>query len=269
MRGNDLFLECAYSELPRPYLRHFHNAHELIYVRAGAARLTVGGRTYDAGPGSLLFLSKLEEHSLEILREPYRRYYLQLSPAQLDRMVEAPGLRSVFISRPPGFCHCFTLSEKQAELDRIFEALLREWAEPQSYSRHYTAALFNELLILCYRLRREQFPRPRQEISSAILEAQAYIDGHFAEEITVAALAGRFYLSTSYLSHAFKAWTGYSPQQYLLLSRISCAKELLLTTGDPVGEISVKCGFGDVSNFVRSFRKECGVPPGRYRKAAE
>jgi AraC-like DNA-binding protein len=51
-----------------------------------------------------------------------------------------------------------------------------------------------------------------------------------------------------------------------MLSRLSYAKELLLTTDLGVAEISARSGFGDVNNFIRSFKRLNGVTPNRYRR---
>jgi AraC-like DNA-binding protein len=35
-----------------------------------------------------------------------------------------------------------------------------------------------------------------------------------------------------------------------------------------VTEVALDVGFADLSNFVRSFRRAAGVPPGEFRRAA-
>ena len=54
----------------------------------------------------------------------------------------------------------------------------------------------------------------------------------------------------------FGEWTGLQPpKQYILLSRIALARELLTTTDYDVADVAGRCGFGDVSNFIRYFKK--------------
>ncbi len=77
-----------------------------------------------------------------------------------------------------------------------------------------------------------------------------------------------FYLSPSYVSHAFRDRTGYSPKQYLVLCRLFYARELLLTTTQSVSQIAVRCGFGEVNNFIRTFRKHTDTTPAKYRRNA-
>lgn len=264
---NDGLLACGYSLGGLPFETHFHNAHELVYIRQGAARFHIGGKAYEAGPQTLVCISKLEEHSVDILRRPYGRWCVQLTPAQLARAVEDPLLRALFASRPAGFCHVFPANGAAPEAEALLRAMTEEFESEHPFRRRRLASLFALLLIACYRAGGEHFPLPPRRAGEAVLGVQAYIDAHFCEELLLPDLARRFYLSPSYLSHAFRDWTGYSPKQYIMLSRLSYARELLITTGDSIAAVAALCGFGDVNNFARSFRRETGVSPSVFRRS--
>ena len=266
MPVSGLMRECVYSGLHRPFERHFHNAHELIFVTQGRVRLVVNNCIYEMGPGAIAFISRLEEHSVEILEAPYLRYYLQLTASQLDQITDHPALKALFIRRPPDFCHVFEMGTATREVERLFGALLEEYGAPGLCSEQLVPALVSQLLICCYRQHPQRYPSEDAGLGPAVYRVQTYIDEHFTEPLSVAALARQFYISVSYLSHAFKEWTGRSPQQYLLLCRLSHARELLRTTNQTVAQVAAHCGFGDESNFIRAFKKECGLPPNRYRK---
>lgn len=269
MEIRDMLLTCAHATRQVPYERHFHNTHEMIYIGSGGARFRVGAASYDTGPGSLLFISRLEEHDVQILSGPYTRYFLQLTPVQLDRLLDDPLLKTVFIRRPKGFCHCFDMRDAAGRLEDLFRQLTAEFAQPGPYSALLQASLFRQILICCYRVKGAQFPPTARAVSPAVLEAQRYLDAHCTEPLGMEAVAQRFYLSPSYLSHAFREWTGYSPKQYIMLSRLSLARELLLTTDLPVADVAVRCGFGDTNNFIRSFKRETGRTPLRYRQGKQ
>lgn len=259
------FLECSYSDRQTPYERHFHNAYELVFICEGRVRFEIGQSCYDVGANTILFISKLEEHNLRILSGTYRRYFILLTPSQLDRLIDDPKLKSVFISRPSGFCHAFDLNIYADRVGGLLENMLLEHQHPGSFSRHASQSLFNLLMILCYRAKKEDFPLPSKRFSRAVFDIQKYIDRHFTEEINLEELSARFYISPSYLSHTFREWTGSSPKQYIMRSRIAYAKEILITTDLSVSDIAVRCGFMDVSNFIRSFKKETSQTPMQYR----
>ncbi len=261
-----VFLSCVYSETEEPIARHFHSVYELIYIVQGAARFTIGDSCYQADAGSLLLISKLEEHDVQALRRPYRRYYLQLTPAQLERCLPDPRLRWVFVRRTQAFRHCFDLGEKAAEAHALLRQMTEEWQNPGPFCEERLSSLLTLLLILCQRQCPNQFPAPSRNLPDAVSKAQQYLDRHFAESVSLETLAGQLFISPSYLSHAFRQWTGYSPKRYLMLCRLSHARQLLLDTNAAVGEVSLQCGFQDVNNFIRAFRQETGLTPAAYRK---
>jgi hypothetical protein len=56
------------------------------------------------------------------------------------------------------------------------------------------------------------------------------------------------------------------PDQYVLRTRLRLAAVRLATTSDRVSKIALESGFGDLSNFNRTFRAEFGASPRAYRR---
>jgi len=79
------------------------------------------------------------------------------------------------------------------------------------------------------------------------------------------ALAHLVNLSSSRLSHLFKAATGVSLQSFLSDVRLQKAAELLQSTDMPVKEISYQVGYRHAPSFVRAFRGKLGASPNDYR----
>lgn len=144
-----------------------------------------------AGPHSLVFISKLEEHCIRILEGGYRRYCVLLSPAQLDRMLGDPKLKSVFISRPEGFRHCFYIPYIARKAEAILAGMADEYDRPGPFSRAYLAALFRQLMILCYREKQTQFSLPAKSFNPAVFEVRKYIDRNFTREFSVGEISAR------------------------------------------------------------------------------
>jgi AraC family transcriptional regulator len=78
-------------------------------------------------------------------------------------------------------------------------------------------------------------------------------------------LAGAADLSPYHFLRTFERVTGVTPHQYLLRLRLREAASRLARDRDKVIDVSLECGFGDVSNFNRAFRAEFGVSPRVYR----
>jgi AraC family transcriptional regulator len=75
-------------------------------------------------------------------------------------------------------------------------------------------------------------------------------------------------LSPYHLLRTFEELTGTTPHQYLLRARLRRAAIRLRTESARVLDIGLACGFGDISNFNRSFRAEFGMSPRAYRQRA-
>jgi len=72
-------------------------------------------------------------------------------------------------------------------------------------------------------------------------------------------------ITANYISHIFKSSTGMSFPEYLTMVRIEKAKELLINTQDQINDIGCKCGYNNISTFMRSFKNIVGISPGKYR----
>ena len=75
-------------------------------------------------------------------------------------------------------------------------------------------------------------------------------------------------MSSFHFAREFKRTTGTTPHQYLIRSRLRRAARLLADHARPISDIALDVGFGDLSNFVRTFRRAAGVSPRRFRQAA-
>lgn len=95
----------------------------------------------------------------------------------------------------------------------------------------------------------------------------ALIQRSYAEKLTLDDMVREVCVSRYYFARLFKAQMGVGPYEYLVNTRITKAKELLRTTDLSVGEICVKTGFGDYSNFIRVFHRAVGMTPQKYRRS--
>ncbi len=93
-----------------------------------------------------------------------------------------------------------------------------------------------------------------------------YISAHLNEKITVKNLAEIAHMSPTHFSRVFKAQTGFSPYDYVVISRLNKAKELLLKTEMSVANIAYDVGFNSEANFVYCFTNNECVSPGKFRK---
>ena len=98
-----------------------------------------------------------------------------------------------------------------------------------------------------------------------IQEAITYMEHNYHREITVEDLANVCKLNRSYFSKLFKESMGCPPQEFLIRLRLSRAAELMKGTANPIGDISVMCGYPNQLHFSRAFKKRYGLSPREWR----
>jgi AraC-like DNA-binding protein len=92
------------------------------------------------------------------------------------------------------------------------------------------------------------------------------IERHPEVGVSLGALAREARLSPYHFLRTFEHLTGVTPHQYVLRVRLREAAVRLAAEPGKVLEIALDCGFGDVSNFNRTFRAEFGISPRIYRR---
>lgn len=97
-------------------------------------------------------------------------------------------------------------------------------------------------------------------------QIKEYLDTHYQDDLNLAIIAEATNLSTYYLSHVFKRYTGYSPMQYIMRRRLGEAQTLLITTSDSITDIASEVGYGNPNYFNVIFTKNIGMSPSQYRK---
>lgn len=160
----------------------------------------------------------------------------------------------------------------QPRLQRCLQELRQELHTPGIMQEPYLQGLLIQSFCLLLRqlLNRMQDPAaPAAEDLSRRLQLEEYLQEHFHESITEAALAEHMHLSKRQLSRVIRGIYGTSFRRLLIDTRLNHAAQLLIGTTLPVEEIASRCGYTSLSGFYEAFRKYSGTTAGQYRKAYE
>jgi len=106
--------------------------------------------------------------------------------------------------------------------------------------------------------------RDRDHVAAALDAIEASPDEPWA----LADLADLVGASPFHFARMFRAITGTTPHRYVVSARLRRAAALLLETEQRISDIAFDVGFGDLSNFVHTFRREMGVTPREFRRRA-
>ena len=98
-----------------------------------------------------------------------------------------------------------------------------------------------------------------------IHEALSYIEQNFQNDISVENIAAVCGLNRSYFGKIFKDGIGKSPQEFLLNYRMIKAAELLKSTAYSITDISLECGFNNLSYFNKLFKRKYHLTPREFR----
>jgi len=112
-------------------------------------------------------------------------------------------------------------------------------------------------------------PGDRETIPSSLVGTLEFLEGHYAEQISPAALARRAGLPLSRFERLIKRIFRLTPSQLIAQTRLAAASRLLMETSQPVATIAHACGFYDHSAFTRAFRSATGLTPTRFRAQAK
>lgn len=105
-----------------------------------------------------------------------------------------------------------------------------------------------------------------KESNEIVSRAKSFISEHLEENLSVATLAEKFYVSPNYFSRLFKRVEGEGCNEYIVRKRIEKSKTLLETTTLKTGRIAMAVGYNDTNYFSIAFRKHTGVSPTKYRE---
>lgn len=110
------------------------------------------------------------------------------------------------------------------------------------------------------------FSAGRSRCRQDLAYVRSYISRHYAERLTVGALAALIRVTPPYLGRTFLRTEGISLRAFIENTRLERAAALLRGTDRPVRDVSGDVGFTDVSYFCLRFKNAYGRTPGNYRR---
>lgn len=105
----------------------------------------------------------------------------------------------------------------------------------------------------------------RNSESRRVRMVKEHINQHYTQEITLTQMADMVGMSPAAFSRFFKLRTGKTLSDYIIDIRLGFASRMLVDTTKTISEICFECGFNNLSNFNRIFKKKKGFPPKIFR----
>lgn len=188
----------------------------------------------------------------------------ECTPAFIDEVVAGAGLTGWRGRFPVASLPC------PLRLDALQAALLDAL---RADSRMGVEEAACALVLAALRAAVEEDPAqtPRDPVTardrSYALAGLALIHERLTEDLSLRDVAAVVGLSPFHFLRVFRRVHGVTPHQALLHARLRHAVGLLRETSQPVTDVAYGVGFGDLSNFVRTFRRQVGWSPQKFRRA--
>lgn len=109
------------------------------------------------------------------------------------------------------------------------------------------------------------FKGQKSHEDDVVKKAQAYIEDHVDEKISVEHLSSKFAVGRRNFDRRFIKATGNTPIEYSQRVKIESAKKTFETTRKTINEVMYDVGYSDVKAFREVFRRITGMSPLEYR----
>lgn len=244
---------------------HTHSYYEFYFFMEGKVEMLIGQQRYPLQHGDVILIPPGVAHRVHVknMEQPYRRFVFWISKEYSRRLEEkSPDL--VYLQKYVESTGNYILHNDAVTANAIQSRILRLLEEQQS-SRFGRDAMIelcaNELFLYMNRAVYERlnpaFNSNQEELYRNLV---AYVEGNLEEDLSLDALARKFYVSKYHISHLFKNNLGISAHQFITKKRLAACREAI-EGGESITRASRAYGFGDYSCFFRAFKKEYGISP--------
>ena len=254
-----------------PDVYHYHDFCEITYIESGVGKYLVNDTCYEVRTGDIIIFNNIEPHAWQ--GEAGGMSVLVMTFAA--ELVSDPGnvfsgeyLKS-FVARGSNFQNRIASTDQTATLIyRIMTEIKQELKDCEMGYRDMIKA--DILLILTYLTRHYQIQDDAQMEQrrqfKRITPALFYINEHYTEEMKLEEVAKTVYMSPNYFSSYFKKTIGRSFVDYVNLLRLKKVQELYRMTTKSMADLALECGFSNISNFYRMYKKHVGELPDKKQR---
>ncbi len=249
--------------------QHFHRFYEIHILIDKEAEHLVDGALFPLQQFDITLLPPLKLHkSIYPKGAPVRRLIIDFSiPEESNPLLneEISRLLSVFYADPPVLR--FNENEQSDIFSHINEICTLLKCKEPGYMLQVHAEFIRFLYCLNKYAPKSNYKQVKENtLEEKIYRVTSYIHAHFAEDLSLESISQMFYISPYYLSHSFKAITGFNLVNYIQMTRIRNAQQMLLSGRAKITDIAIACGFNSFSQFNRTFNKLVGKSPSEFRR---
>lgn len=245
---------------------HFHPEYELTLIVNGNGKRFVGDSVENFESGDLVLLGSNLPHfwrsdkpSETISEAIVIQFSTDFVENILSKLPECKGIVSML-----------TMAKSGIKFDDSFALLLENLIAEKSLKRLILLIDLLETLSQSsdyQTLASEHFNiKPDDAENERMRKILEFMLDNFQNEVSINDVADLANLTVPSFCRYFKARTRKTYVDYLHEIRVSHARKLLINNELSISQIGLECGFQNLSNFHRIFKKQVGITPLAYRK---
>lgn len=250
---------------------HTHNYYEIYIFLSGSVQLSVEDKIYKVRKGDIVIIPPFTIHQLIPLevQKIYDRIYMYITKSCLNsfQFNEHSLTKHIEAATKEKHFH-FHISDPN-DYERIYQAMFaiyRSKKEDYFGKEMLNRSRIIEIMTLINKhIVKDMTSRKTMQINPVIHDIIAYLNEHYMEPLTLDFIEKEFFINRYTLSKLFKRHTNLTFHNYILLKRISIAKQKI-SEGALPSEIYYQVGFNDYSTFYRAFEKLEGISPSTFYK---
>lgn len=249
--------------------QHFHHFYEIYIPLDPNASHLIEGDYYALQPYDIVLLRPSLLHKTEYpTGDPCRRLVIAFSFPVADTPMK-PLMKDA-LAPFESECPIYRFQEDvRAQAFSHLNAIFRMGRQPNTPLSQLCiqCELLEFLAVLAQNVKQNTYHAQdlADSITHKVYSVTSYIHRHYTSDLSLESLSKEFFISPYYLSHQFRRVTGFSLINYIQITRVRNAQQLLLYTDMKIADITTQCGFTSFSQFNRVFNKFCHVSPSQFR----
>lgn len=259
-----LLVSYKWGEQPYVFVPHLHTSIEIFYNIKGCKSFLVNNKFYHCNQYYMFIVPSMQIHKALLNDEhDYERCVISISADTMKTLSEMPSLGD----KP--FDIIFNRSEKVSPKSHLTEdehfyfiGLINTYNSPSNDSVDRFIVLLKILQFIIGKYKANTNFEKAFSPETVAEKVLGFVEQNYKSPISVGELSEKMALSEAQLYRLFKKETGMTVKEYLTMRRIAEAKKLLYL-GYSVKEAGYNSGFNSYQNFIKSFKKVEGYPPGQ------
>lgn len=255
-----------------PYY-HEHDFYEISCVLEGKGTMMVGGRRYELVPGDVVIFNQHEVHGWQVRAQDLRLFVLTFKSQLIFDKVSLFDYEYLKFFEESGSHFINKIDKEEPYAKKIYlvlEDIYNEWLHDEIGRRMMMKSYVLRILTMLTRHYKNtpksaEYSNEKNKHMERLASVLDYISNHYGEKITLEQAASKAYMSTTYFSGFFKRTMGETFSEYLIRLRVYKAYEMLKSRKMTAVDVAEACGFNNMSNFYRAYKKVMGTTPGNYK----